>query len=427
MPVVAVIGTQWGDEGKGKIVDFLSEGADLVARYQGGTNAGHTILADGKLFILHLIPSGILWPGKSCVIGNGVVIDLPELLKEIENLEQRGIEVNKRLLISKRAPLVMPYHKEIEKGSEQSKKALKVGTTGRGIGPAYADKIARDGILMADLLDEALFREKLDQILAEKNFLLREYYHLEGCDPEVVFTDYLAYREKIEPYLVDTTQVMKEAILQGKKILIEGAQGTMLDIDHGTYPFVTSSNTTIGGACAGLGIPPSKIDRVVGVAKAYTTRVGEGPLPTELTGAMGEELRERGGEYGATTGRARRCGWFDTVVVRHAAWLNGLNDLAVTKLDILDHSKTLYICTGYEYRGKIFHEMPCEYEVLANCKPVYIEMDGWLKKTEGITSYQDLPEKAREYLMKISELVEVELALISTGQDRAHTIVLKEL
>ncbi|MBI2877886.1 MAG: adenylosuccinate synthase [Candidatus Tectomicrobia bacterium] len=427
MAVILIVGTQWGDEGKGKIVDRLTEGADMVARYQGGHNAGHTVVLDGEKFILHLIPSGILRPGKRCLLGNGMVIDPEALLAEIQELEAQGIDVKGRLFISKKAHLILPYHQRIDQESELQRGPHLIGTTGRGIGPAYADKMARVGIRVGDLLDEALFEEKLRRNLPEKNFFLSRLYGAQELSLEEIYQKYLGYRARLQPYLQDAQQILREALTRGENVLLEGAQGTLLDVDHGTYPFVTSSNSSAGGACTGLGIPPSRIDRVVGVVKAYTTRVGQGPLPTELQDQWGNLLRERGGEYGATTGRPRRCGWFDLPVVKYSAWINGLNHLALTKLDVLDTLDKILLCTAYRYKGEILQELPEEVQVLEACQPVYREMAGWRRSTVGITSYEDLPQQARDYVAEISQQVGVEVAVISTSPQREHDILLKAL
>lgn len=422
MPVTVVVGSQWGDEGKGKIIDILSEKADLIARYQGGHNAGHTVVLDQDQFILHLVPSGILRPGKVCIIGHGVVVDPEALLEEIAALESKNIKVKGNLFASKKAHLIMPYHKIIDQHSEQLRGKQMIGTTGRGVGPAYTDKVARLGIRLADLLDSALFKEKLLINLGEKNFLLRNFYGISDLSFDTVYAQYMAYSERLKDYITDTDALIKEALRQGRSILVEGAQGTMLDVDHGTYPFVTSSSASVGGVCTGLGIAPSRIDEVMGVAKAYTTRVGSGPFPTELTDDLGKKLRERGNEYGATTGRPRRCGWFDAVVVRHAVWLNGVKSLAITKLDVLDQFDKILICTGYRYKGEIFRDMPCETEVLEKLTLVYKELEGWRQNTAGLTSYDQLPLKAKDYLKLLSREVEADISLISTGPQRSQTI-----
>lgn len=424
MSVLVVVGAQWGDEGKGKIVDLLSEKAELIARYQGGHNAGHTVVLNREKFILHLIPSGILRPGKVCIIGHGVVVEPEALLEEIASLEGKNIKVKGHLFVSKKSHLIMPYHKIIDQHSEQLRGEQMIGTTGRGIGPAYTDKVARLGIRMADLLDSKRFKEKLLVNLREKNFLLKNFYGIPELSFETVYDQYMAHGERLMDYIADSDALIKEAFGQDRSILIEGAQGTMLDIDHGTYPFVTSSSSSVGGVCTGLGIAPSRIDEVIGVAKAYTTRVGSGPFPTELTDDLGNKLREQGNEYGATTGRPRRCGWFDAVVVRHAVWLNGIKGLAITKLDVLDHFAKIFICTGYRYKGKIYRDMPCETEILEKFTPVYKEVEGWQQNTAGLTSYDQLPLKAKDYLKCLSMEVGADIALVSTGPQRSQTIFL---
>ncbi len=421
MSVVVVVGTQWGDEGKGKIVDVLSEEADLIVRYQGGHNAGHTVVINNEKFILHLIPSGILHRDKLCIIGNGVVIEPGALLEEIDGLRKRGIEVGNNLLISKNAHLIMPYHILLDTHSEKTTK-VKIGTTGRGIGPAYTHKAQRLGIRAVDLLEPELFKEKLERNLEEINFILKERYGLQPLDPARVFNDYLGFAEKLRGHISDTELVINNAIDNGKKVLLEGAQGTLLDVDHGTYPFVTSSNPVAGGACVGAGIGPTKITSVLGVVKAYTTRVGEGPFPTELKDKLGELLRTRGGEFGATTGRPRRCGWLDAVVLRHSVRVNGITGLVITKLDILDELDTIKICIGYKYEGKVYEEMPKEFKIFSRAEPVFIELNGWKEETTGIRDYKKLPEKARSYLKKIEELLGVPIVLISTGQRREELI-----
>ncbi|MEO5656489.1 MAG: adenylosuccinate synthase [Nitrospiria bacterium] len=426
MPAVVIVGTQWGDEGKGKIVDLLSPQADLIVRYQGGHNAGHTVVVGPQQFVLHLVPSGILHPGKVGVIGNGVVIDPAALIEEIDGLASRGIELHDRLFVSHRAHLIMPYHKAIDKESEKLKGARKIGTTGRGIGPTYADKMARVGLRVADLLDPDLFRQKLGNSLTEMNYLLGRLYSVKGFDLDSVYEEYLGYTQRLKPYITDTAEIVYDALAAKRRVLFEGAQGTLLDVDHGTYPFVTSSSATAGGASIGTGIGPNRIDRIVGVTKAYSTRVGEGPFPTEL----GEEdgggaLRARGQEFGATTGRPRRCGWFDAVVVRYAVRINGLSGLAITKLDILDECADLKICTAYERAGKKFLSVPAVSEHYDQCVPVYETLPGWKQSTVGVTEYEHLPLNAKRYLDRISELVECPLDVVSTGSKRDQTIVIR--
>lgn len=426
MPAVVIVGTQWGDEGKGKIVDLLSPEADVIVRFQGGHNAGHTVVVNADQFILHLVPSGVLHAGKIGVIGNGVVVDPAALLEEIDALKAKGVDLSGRLFVSDRAHLIMPYHKAIDKESEKNKGARKIGTTGRGIGPTYADKMARVGLRMADLLDPALFRQKLTRSLTDMNYLLGRLYGVKGFDLDSVYQAYLGYATRLRPYIVDTAELLHEAVTTGRRVLFEGAQGTLLDVDHGTYPFVTSSSATAGGAVIGSGIGPRGIDRVVGVAKAYSTRVGEGPFPTEIRDDQGgAELRARGQEFGATTGRPRRCGWFDAVVVRYAVRLNGLSGLAITKLDVLDECADINICTAYRLSGRTVTTIPAVAEHYEQCEPVYETMPGWRRPTVGITRYDDLPLNARRYLERLSELTGCPLDLISTGSKRDQTVVLR--
>jgi adenylosuccinate synthase len=421
MPVVVVVGTQWGDEGKGKIVDVLAEEADIIVRYQGGHNAGHTVVINNEKFILHLIPSGILHKGKLCIIGNGVVIEPGALIQEIEELKKRGVDVGENLLISKNAHLIMPYHILLDTYSEKTTK-VKIGTTGRGIGPAYTHKAQRIGIRLVDLFEPEIFKEKIERALDDVNIILKDKYGIPPLKVEEIYNTYLEYAEKLRPYISDTEIVINNAVKEGKKLLLEGAQGTLLDLDHGTYPFVTSSNPVAGGACVGAGIGPTKITSVLGVVKAYTTRVGEGPFPTELKDSTGEMLRMRGGEYGATTGRPRRCGWLDAVVLRHSVRVNGITGLVVTKLDILDELDTIKICLGYRYEGKVYEEMPKEYGIFSHCEPLFMELKGWKEKTTGIQDYGKLPDRAKAYLKKIEEILDVPIVLISTGQKRHELI-----
>lgn len=421
MSVVVVVGTQWGDEGKGKIVDVLSEEAEIIVRYQGGHNAGHTVVINNEKFILHLIPSGILHKDKLCIIGNGVVIAPQALLEEIDGLRKRGIEVEDNLLISKNAHLIMPYHVLLDTQSEKTTK-VKIGTTGRGIGPAYTHKAQRIGIRVVDLLEPDIFKEKLERNLEEVKFILKERYGLKPLNGEEIFNEYMVYAERLRSYISDTEVVINDAIVKGKRVLLEGAQGTLLDVDHGTYPFVTSSNPVAGGACVGAGIGPTNITSVLGVVKAYTTRVGEGPFPTELKDEIGELLRQKGGEFGATTGRPRRTGWLDAVVLRHSVRVNGITGLVLTKLDILDELDTIKICTGYKYEGRIFEEMPKEFRIFSQAEPEFIELKGWKEKTTGIKDYNKLPQGARSYVRKIEELLKVPILLISTGQRRDELI-----
>jgi adenylosuccinate synthase len=426
MPVLVVVGAQWGDEGKGKIIDLLTERADVVARYQGGHNAGHTVVVGTDEFILHLVPSGILHKGKKCIIGNGVVVDPSALLEEMDAMVRRGIKFDGNLLISKNAHLIMPYHKALDVASEKLKGNKKIGTTGRGIGPAYADKINRKGIRMADLLDAKTFREKLACNTGEANFLLEQFYDAPLVHLDQIYEEYLGYARRLRKYISDTTLFLNESIGSRKKILAEGAQGTHLDVDHGTYPFVTSSSPTAGGACTGLGIGPNTITEVMGIVKAYTTRVGSGPFPTEQENKLGELLRARGKEYGATTGRPRRCGWADTLIIRHAVRVNGMTSVAITKLDVLDALDEIKICVGYKYKGKLYEEMPSELTVLVKGTPQYITMPGWKENTVGVRKYSDLPKKARTYVEKLCKLCGVKPAIISTGARRDETIILQQ-
>jgi len=398
MATVAIIGTQWGDEGKGKIVDLLAEKAHIVVRFQGGNNAGHTLVVNGKKHIFHLIPSGILHEPTVCMIGNGVVIDPSVLIEEIQKLETNGIPVSgKKLIISLRAHVIMPYHKALDIARESRKGKSKIGTTGRGIGPCYEDKVARNGIRMEDLLDKNTLLEKLKIILEEKNFLFEHYYHQQPFSPEAIAEEYSAYGQKLAPFIGDVSTRLDQAIKEGRHILFEGAQGTHLDIDHGTYPYVTSSNTISGNICCGSGISPLAINQIIGVAKAYTTRVGGGPFPTELADELGNWLRDRGGEYGSTTGRPRRCGWFDATMVRVAKRVNGLTSLAITKLDVLTGLKTVMISNGYKHNGHVMSdEMPSQVKILEECKPEYVELPGWDEDIRSARRYSDLPPKAKK-------------------------------
>ncbi len=427
MSNLAVVGTQWGDEGKGKIVDLLSEEVDIIARYQGGNNAGHTVRVGEEEFIFHLIPSGILHPHKKCLIGNGVVIDLKSFLEEIDYLKSKGVEFDDNLLIAENAHLTMPYHKILDRIIDASRGKGKLGTTGRGIGTTYTDKSARVGIRVADLLDEETFREKLEINLEEKNYLLEKIYNHKKVNSERILEEYLSYGRQIEKYVCNVSLFLNRALDEGKKILFEGAQGALLDIDFGTYPYVTSSNPIAGAASTGLGIGPTKIDKVLGVTKAYTTRVGEGPFPTQFSSEFEEGMRMRGREYGATTGRPRRCGWFDAVIVRHAVRVNGLDGLAITKLDVLDELEKIKVCVGYNYGGKLLEEFPSLLKVVRKCQPVYEEMEGWKEDTSQVRDYVDLPRRAKEYLQRIAELVKADVSLISVGPGRKQTIILKDL
>ena len=423
MACVIIVGTQWGDEGKGKIVDLLTERADAVVRYQGGNNAGHTVMFGEQTFILHLLPSGILRKTTS-ILGNGVVIDLAEMIKEIDELAQMDISVEDHLHISDRAQLVMPWHKTFDRLGEEQKGKNKIGTTGRGIGPAYEDKVRRSGMRVGDLLEPELFKARLEEIVEEKNKLLELYYKSDepSFSAEEIFLEFTAYLKILKPYIRDTPLLVNQMIEQGKNILFEGAQGTFLDVDHGTYPFVTSSNTLAGGACAGTGIGPTRINEVLGIVKAYTTRVGSGPFPTELLDSDGELLQSEGNEFGATTGRPRRCGWFDALLVRQAVRLNGISSMAVMKLDVLDKFDTLKIAVSYRLsNGEHTENLP---RSLENVTPVLEEMPGWKCNSAGITEYDQLPQKMLAYLERISELVGAKVSIISTGPKREETIVL---
>ena len=420
---LAVLGAQWGDEGKGKIVDLLASQFDIVARYQGGHNAGHTVYVNGTKFILRLIPSGILHPGITCVIGNGVVVDPGALLTEVDELTNAGIDAASRIVISDKAHLILPYHRDLDLLSEARRGERKIGTTSRGIGPAYEDKIARRGIRAGDLADPQALEHGVRENVNARNRLVHET----TMDWRVVLEELLVRGARIRPWVRDVSLMLSDAMRDGKSILFEGAQGTLLDIDHGTYPFVTSSNASIGGVCTGLGVGPRLIGRVLGVAKAYTTRVGEGPLPTELFGDMGTRLRESGNEYGAVTGRPRRCGWYDAVAIRYSTRINGLDALAVTKLDVLDGLDRIEICTAYRCGGETLTEFPSDIARLSQCEPVYESMPGWSTPTRGVTRFTDLPEAARQYVARLEEISGVPAAIISTGSDRDETIVREDV
>ncbi|MFQ5817061.1 MAG: adenylosuccinate synthase [Terriglobia bacterium] len=426
MNTLVVVGAQWGDEGKGKVVDSLAAGFDVVARYQGGHNAGHTVVVNGRKLILQLVPCGILRPDKWAVIGNGVVLDPAALLNELETLKSLRISWAGRLWISTRAHLNFPFHRELETVAEAARGAQKIGTTSRGIGPAYEDKMGRHGLRVGALLDAEQFEKKLCQLLEEKTKLAWQVFGhaLAGCDH--LIEQYREYAQRLAPYVTDVPAWLAHARRTGKRILCEGAQGTMLDVDHGTYPYVTSSSAAAGGACTGLGLPPTAIDAVLGVTKAYTTRVGSGPFATEVRGAEADTLRERGDEYGAVTGRPRRCGWLDLMVLRYAAQLNGLTALAVTKLDVLDHLAEIPICLGYRYRGSPVTEMPAEADRLVEVEPVYKTCPGWQTSTRGLTAYDQLPQRARDYLQFVADEVSVEIGFISTGPQRQETIIVPD-
>ncbi|OLN22311.1 adenylosuccinate synthase [Domibacillus antri] len=426
MSSVVVVGTQWGDEGKGKVTDFLSENAEVVARYQGGNNAGHTIKFNGVTYKLHLIPSGIFYSDKICVIGNGMVVDPKALVKELEYLHGHGVSTD-NLRISNRAHVILPYHLKIDEVEEERKGANKIGTTKKGIGPAYMDKAARMGIRMADLLDRETFEEKLTHNIAEKNRLLERFYETEGFKVEDILDEYYEYGQQIKHLVCDTSVVLNDALDEGRRVLFEGAQGVMLDIDQGTYPFVTSSNPVAGGVTIGSGVGPSKITHVVGVSKAYTTRVGDGPFPTELNNEIGDRIREVGREYGTTTGRPRRVGWFDSVVVRHARRVSGLTDLSLNSIDVLTGIETLKICTAYRYKGELITEYPANLRTLAECEPVYEELPGWTEDITGVKDLNELPANARHYIERVSQLTGIPLSVFSVGPDRNQTNVVRSV
>ncbi|MGD1917981.1 MAG: adenylosuccinate synthase [Pleurocapsa sp.] len=425
MANVIVIGAQWGDEGKGKITDLLSRSADVVVRSQGGVNAGHTVVVAEQTFKLHLIPSGILYPKTECIIGSGTVIDPQVLIEEIEQLKALGVTVD-NLNISQTAHVTMPYHRKIDQASEESRGEYKIGTTGRGIGPTYADKSERTGIRVLDLMNPEHLRKQLGWTINYKNVILEKLYNLPPLDPEKVIAEYLKYAEFLRPFVIDSSLKIYEAVKEKKNILFEGAQGTLLDLDHGTYPYVTSSNPIAGGACVGAGVGPTTIDRVIGVAKAYTTRVGEGPFPTELNDSVGQLLGDLGAEFGTTTGRRRRCGWFDAVIGRYAVRINGLDCLAITKLDVLDELAEIKVCVAYEIDGEICHHFPPNASQFANCKPVYKTLPGWQKSTTGCRSLSDLPENALNYLKYLAELMKVPIAIVSVGPGRDQTIIVED-
>jgi adenylosuccinate synthase len=415
---VAVIGAQWGDEGKGKIVDLLTPHFSIVARYQGGHNAGHTVLVGGTRFVLHLIPSGILHPGIRCVIGNGVVVDPDALFQEIETLGEYGIEVGDRLVISDKAHVILPYHRDLDLLNEARRGDRKIGTTSRGIGPAYEDKVGRRGIRVGDLFEPTSLAEQVRENVHARNRLVGD----SALEWRPLVEHLLAHGERMRPWVTDVSVFLAKAMAAGERVMFEGAQGTLLDIDHGTYPYVTSSNSTVGGACTGLGVPPRAVSAVLGVAKAYTTRVGGGPLPTELTGPMAERLREGGQEYGASTGRPRRCGWYDAVTVRYSVRVNGLDSLALTKLDVLDGLPQIHVCTSYKSGDQVLTEFPGDIRVLATCRPIYETLPGWSSPTRGVRRYEDLPAEARAYVRRLEELSGVPVGIVSTGSEREDTV-----
>ena len=429
MSTLIVVGSQWGDEGKGKITDLLSEEADIIVRYQGGCNAGHTVVKGDEQYIFHLIPSGILHQGVKCLIGSGVVIDPESLLQEIENLRKKNIEIDDNLFIDFKAHVVLPYHKTLDEIKEMKRGKDKIGTTKRGIGPAYADKIARTGIRMIDLIDEKFLPKKLENNLNEKDTIFEKLYGLKISNQEKkdVLKKYMKYGQLLKKYVTDVSLYLNQAIDENKKILFEGAQGTLLDVDHGTFPYVTSSNPIAGGACIGTGVGPTKIDRVMGITKAYTTRVGRGPFPTELKGELGEYIRQKGGEFGATTGRPRRCGWFDAVLVNYAIRINGMDSMVLTKIDVLSDFDKIKICTSYKCNEETIKEFPVNLETLQNCIPVYEEMEGWKGDISRITKYEDLPQQLKAYVSRIEELVKTKVVIVSVGPKRSQTIIREKI
>ncbi|HEX9023223.1 MAG TPA: adenylosuccinate synthase [Geobacteraceae bacterium] len=426
MANVVVVGAQWGDEGKGKVVDIYTEYADDIVRYQGGNNAGHTLVVGNEKVVLHLIPSGILHEGKRCIIGNGVVLDPEVFIREITKLKESGrIKDDACLLLSESLHIIMPYHKRIDIAREARSGDRKIGTTGRGIGPCYEDKIGRRGIRLMDLLNPAVFAAKLREFLEEKNFILEKLLGESPCNYEEIYEEYQGYAATLRTYVADTSLILSRDLKAGKKALFEGAQGTLLDVDHGTYPFVTSSSTCAGGACTGSGASPRDIHEIIGISKAYVTRVGSGPFPTELLDATGEQLRQTGGEFGATTGRPRRCGWFDAMVVRYAVRVNGLTGIALTKLDVLSGFDTIKVCTGYTYNGQTVEDLPASLEVFEKCQPVYEELPGWKADITAASSFDELPANARAYVRRLEELAGCQIVLVSVGPRRDQTIILR--
>ena len=420
---IAVIGAQWGDEGKGKLIDILSQKTDITVRYQGGNNAGHTVVVDGREYIFHLLPSAILHKGKVCVIGNGVVVDPKALLEEIENLEKKGIKISAKFFkISGLCHVVMPYHRILD-GLRESKRKNKIGTTGRGIGPCYSDKVSRCGIRMIDLLNPRIFKAKIEDNLREKNEIFKKAFNAPKFRFSEIYEEYLNYGKKLKPYICDTALYLNEAIEEKESILFEGAQGTFLDIDFGTYLFVTSSNSTAGGISSGTGVPPMKIDKVIACVKAYSTRVGEGPFPTEFSTGLKEEIRKKGKEFGSTTGRPRRCGWFDSVLVRYAVVINGASELAIMKLDVLDELEKIKVCVEYRFKGKLYKNFPMDFEILSQAEPVYEELSGWQTPTTGIRVYKNLPKNARIYIEYLEKLLKVGVKYISNGTQRDQIVI----
>jgi adenylosuccinate synthase len=423
MPATILVGSQWGDEGKGKATDFLADHMDFVVRYQGGNNAGHTVLAGGQLLKLHLIPSGILYDHITSVIAGGVVVDPRVLLEEMDALEARGIDTS-RLVVSGNAHLIMPYHLELEKVTERYLGRHALGTTKRGIGPAYADKAARIGLRVQDLTDEKIFRQKLDVVLKEKNLILSKVYNRLPLEPEPIVADYMGYGERLAPHIADSSRLLYDALRQGRHVMLEGAQGTLLDLDHGTYPFVTSSNPVAGGALASAGLGPREVDRVIGVTKAYVTRVGAGPFPTEDTGEAGDSMVKRGQEFGTTTGRRRRCGWFDAVLLRYAARINGLTELFLTKLDVLTGFGSIKVCVAYRAEGQRYEDVPPHQSLFHRAEPVYEEVEGWWEDLAGVTSFPGLPAAARKYVERIADLSGVPVSVVSVGPSREQSLVM---
>lgn len=426
MASVIIVGTQWGDEGKGKIVDYLANKAQYVVRSQGGSNAGHTVVVDNIKYKLRLLPSGILHKDKVCIIGNGVVIEPKVFLSEIDGLIEKKVNMS-NLKISNRAHVLMPYHKILDELQEEDLGENKLGTTKNGIGPCYMDKASRLGIRIVDLMNKETFAKKLKFNVEIKNKLLKKLYNHEGINYEELLKEYLEYADRLRPYVADTTTILNKAIKEKKNILFEGAQATMLDLDHGTYPFVTSSYPAAGGACTGSGIGPRKIDNVIGVVKAYSTRVGEGPFPSELFDDIGQFIRDKGGEYGTVTGRARRCGWIDACVIKYASYINGLDSVAITRLDILDELDKLKICVAYKYNGEILEDYPADLDILSKAEPVYEEFDGWKTSTANIREYDKLPENAKKYLKRLSEVIDTEISIVSVGAGRDETIIIKDI
>ncbi|MDD5286900.1 MAG: adenylosuccinate synthase [Desulfuromonadaceae bacterium] len=426
MANVVVVGAQWGDEGKGKVVDIYTEHADDIVRYQGGNNAGHTLVVGNEKIVLHLIPSGILHEGKRCIIGNGVVLDPEVFIKEITKLKESGrIKDDSCLLLSESLHIIMPYHKRIDIAREAMSGDRKIGTTGRGIGPCYEDKIGRRGIRLMDLIDPDTFARKLKEFLVEKNFILEKFLGEAPSDFDEIFAEYQGYADTLRTYVADTALILNKDLKEGKNALFEGAQGTLLDVDHGTYPFVTSSSTCAGGACTGAGVSPREIHEIIGISKAYVTRVGSGPFPTELLDEVGEQLRRTGAEFGATTGRPRRCGWFDAMVIRFAVRVNGLTGIALTKLDVLSDFDTIKVCTGYTFEGKAVETLPASLELFEKCRPVYEELPGWKKDITGVRSFEELPSAAQSYVRRLQELAGCQIVLVSVGPRRDQTILLR--